>query len=507
MAAGDTGTNVPAVCCLDVGAERSISVCQPFRSRFGLWVAALWLFCSFQLSAQPTWKRVFGGLDVDRPHDVIVLADGNLMVLASTGSFGAGATDIYLLKIDPDGSRLWSALIGGPGIDEASALVELPDGGMMLVGMTNASSTNGYDGYVVRTDQNGVVQWQRSYGGLGWDFLRSIDADGEGGFWLVGETSSEEPGPRAWLLRIDADGDVLEERTYGVSTEAWSVRATVDGGCIFAGVVVASNGLPDAYVAKLDADAELVWDSAYGGDSLDFARDIILTLEGGYSILGSSRSYANVIEQYHVKIGADGAQDWFRHWGQIADQEGQQHLQLPTGEYASIGYVSQGGAGGTEMFLLKSAMGGDYILGQTQGGAENEIGLALARVDGGYLMCGTTESYGTGMQDIFLIRTNEVGFTTSDEVIAEFDPVSVPVVDIAHLLIFPNPSSGEFFFPASPSAVRMEVVDAAGRSVCVQRLSPGTTRVFLDLPAGLYTARLIHSSGEVLQARLTIIHP
>lgn len=460
---------------------------------------------------QPTWKRVYGGYDVDLAFDAVATDDGGVVVVGTTGSFGQGSSDVYLFKVNGDGIRQWSTTLGSLAIETANALVPMDDGGFLIVGTTNATPTGDYNGLVMRTDENGVLLWQRDHGGDGWDFLYGADATPDGGAVLVGVSYSEGLAGVAWILAVDAVGDTLWTTSLAGAgyTDARSVKATPDGGLVIAGMITDATGDGDALVAKYSAGGLLEWSNTYGGDSLDFARDIILTSDGGYSILGVTESLAAVSEQYHFKINSAGGLEWQRNWGQIADQEGFQHIQLDNGEYASIGYVTQGGAGGKDMFLLKSGTTGDFILGQTQGGVSDDLGHAILRMDGGYLMCGITESYGSGLWDVFLVRTNEVGFTASNVVTNSFDPLSVEELSpaAAPLVLYPNPSTGwiEIGFDAPLAEVRL--LDALGREVEYHSMDAGASRISSRLPSGAYIVEAMTLSGEMRRGRILIERP
>lgn len=442
--------------------------------------------------AQPTWKRVFGGTAVEQVWGVEALSDGGFAVVGSTGSFGASSSDIYLLKLNEEGDRVWSKLIGGPQVDEGRALVEMADGGLLIAGLTNGGEQGGYDGLVVRTDVDGEVLWERTFGGPDWDMLYGVDQDGTGGAWLSGTTYSFGNGGDIWLLHLDVDGEVLFDRFYGGDTEdtGASVRATSDGGCIIGGARVSGGGDLDLHVLKVNSDGDQIWSRSFGGLGDDAARDIENTVDGGYSVLGWSRSFNPVIEQYHVKITGAGDLQWEKNWGQVNDQEGFDHLQLPTGEFASIGYVSQGGAGGKEMFLLKSNELGDFILGQTQGGTEDDLGRSIARAEGGYVLCGVTRSYGSGQWDVMAIRTNEVGFTDSDAVIEEFDPVSVRRSTRNEIMLMPNPSMGTFSVRGVDHPSTWRLLDGMGKQVATGSLGMENDVIVSQQPDGAYILEL-----------------
>ncbi len=469
------------------------------------------LFVSASLCAQPTWKRVYGGFDVDIAYDAVATNDGGVVVVGSTGSFGQGSSDVYLFKVDENGIRQWSTTLGSSALETASALVEMDDGGFLIVGATNATPSGDYDGLVMRTDADGQLVWQRSYGGGDWDFLYGVDRTTDGGALLAGLTYSWNAVGDAWLLRIDALGDTLWTTRHGGPgyADARSVKVTPDGGGVLAGVTTDGDGDKDALVIKFDSNSAVDWSEAYGGDSLDLARDIILTNDGGYSVVGISESFGSVTEHYHFKLDVTGALEWERNWGQVADQEGFQHIQLDNDEYASIGFVTQGGAGGKDMFLLKSNWQGYFILGQTQGGTEDEIGYSLLRMDGGYLMCGITESYGAGMWDVFLVRTNEVGFTDSDEVITSFDPLSIndPTSATTTPALYPNPSDGTFNLANDLDVTDLRFLDAAGRLVFEPMLPSGTTTIQTGLPSGSYFVEALLRDGSLRHARVLIVRP
>lgn len=456
---------------------------------------------------QSTWKRVYGGLDVDRARKVIVTQDNGLMVLASTGSFGQGSTDLYLMKIDLLGNRLWSALLGTAYLEDPQDLFETDAGDLFIVGNYAGGAANGYDGLIVRTDASGVMLAQSTHGGPGWDFLSAIAPQPQGEAVAVGTTYSWSTVGEGWLLRLDQNGDTLWTKRYSSDLEVVfrDVEAGPNGSMIVCGSVGTADGSKDALVTLISSSGSVVWWNSYGGEEDDEAKNIIRTADGGYSIVGTTQSFADVIEQYHFKIDSDGELIWQRSWGQTNDQDGYQHLELSDGRFASIGYVAQGGAGGRDMFLMINNANGDFILGQTQGGGLEDTGISLVRVEGGYVLCGTTFSYGPGMADIFLVRTNEVGFTESDEVIIEFDPVSMD----DHLglssvsFIFPNPSTGTIHFDASNSPRVLSVRDPSGRSVWQGRIAAGQQEATMDLPEGIYFI----SFGNSPSSRLIIQRP
>jgi len=480
---------------------------QGMRFYTFFWVVLLGLLGPVDLLSQPTWKRVFGGAGVEQVWAVEALSDGGFAVLGSTGSFGAASSDVYLFKLDVDGERVWSRLFGGPQIDEGRALVELPDGGLMIAGLTNSGAFGGYDGAIWRTNSSGDLLWERSFGGADWDMLYGIDMDLEGGVWVAGTTYSMGVGGDVWLLHLDGEGQVQFEGSFGSDREETgsSLRATDDGGCVITGAHVTDASDLDVLVMKFGNDGSLQWNGTYGGAEDDAARDIEVTIDGGYSVVGWTRSFNPIVEQYHIRLDPTGETIWQRNWGQVNDQEGFGHIQVPTGEFASIGYVSQGGAGGKDMFILKNTGNGDFILGQTQGGTQDDIGRAITRAEDGFVIAGITNSYGQGQWDIMVIRTDEVGFTASDLVISELDPVNVQSFTLTEPQISPNPSAGEFTLSSTSCPCDWQLFDQLGRQVDLGRLWSSSETIVTSVPDGSYILEVLMPLG-VSRTSIVIAH-
>jgi len=460
--------------------------------------------------AQTTWRRAYGALDNEEARVVRVVDGDRFAIAGSTGSFGAGASDIYVLMVDGAGDPVWSRTIGGPGVEVASDMLVLADEGLLLVGTTTSMGAGGYDGYLVRTDADGAVLWQRSYGGADWDFLHDIRSDGAGGFLLTGQTFSFGPnGGNAWILRVNDQGDELWSDIPQIlaPSAGYAATPTADGGLALVGTASVGEAPEDVVVVKYDPDDEQEWALLFGGDSTDVGRDIVQTIDGGFSIMGSTRSYSQWVEAYHLKINASGGEDWYRNWGQINDQEALEHVELPTGEFMSIGYTRTSGGGGKDMFLLKSATDGGFVYGRTFGGSEDETGYGLVVLPDGFLCAGVTSTYGSGGTDVFIVRTGIDGTTEFETVEDAFDPLSVAEAAYATLPIHPNPSSGIINIPPRSSAGRWTLADVRGRVWIDGAFAPGTTRLETDVPSGIYLLRLIGNDGTAASTRVTILRP
>src|SRR4030095_3353145 len=114
--------------------------------------------------AQIKFQRTYGGSGHDEGRSVKQTWDGGYIIAGTTSSFGAGATDVYLLKVDSLGNFQWQKTFGGNNIDRGYSLDITSDSGFVICGYTNSFGSGGYDAYVIRTDQNGDTLWTKTYG-------------------------------------------------------------------------------------------------------------------------------------------------------------------------------------------------------------------------------------------------------------------------------------------------------------------------------------------------------
>jgi hypothetical protein len=211
--------------------------------------------------------------------------------------------------------------------ETASDVVQLPDGGFMLVGTTSSSiSAGGSDIYVVRTDAQGELQWARSYGGAGNEVFGGIATTSDGGIVVAGSSASwaSPDSIEPYLLKIDAAGDPVWSRTYGSMGGFNGVASTPDGGFILAGSDGAwpSDSSPDMLVIRADADGDTLWTRLFDTPSSpppfgswSFVRFVRATSDGGCIIGGGVASvFVGTGSPFLLKLTANGTLSWSNYY-------------------------------------------------------------------------------------------------------------------------------------------------------------------------------------------------
>jgi len=371
---------------------------------------------------QITFERTYGGAQNDLGFAVSQTLDAGYIVVGGTNSFGAGQRDIYLLKTDSSGNALWTRTFGGNRWEDGYSVQQTLDGGYILVGYTLSFGAGGEDVLLIRTDPLGDSLWIRTFGGIGHEQGWSAQQTQDGGFVVVGYTESFGAGGRdVYIVRTDSSGDTTWTRTYGGSLddEGYSLEQTPDGGYIIAGQTDSYGaGQHDFYLIKTDSVGDTIWTRTYGDSLDDYGSCVQLTGDGGYVIAGDTYSFGAVgTDAYLVKTDSAGDSVWTRTYGGDGDDRAHSVQQTDDGGFAIGGETSSYGGGDENVYFVKTDPWGDSLWVRAYGGSSNDMGWSIRQTeDKGYIISGTTNSYGAGNYDFYLVKTSPTGWLQWNDV-------------------------------------------------------------------------------------------
>ncbi|MGI9861287.1 hypothetical protein SDD30_07870 [Moorella naiadis] len=237
------------------------------------------------------WERNFGGQYCDYAWSVQQTKDGSFILAGGTESFGAGIYDVYLIKLDSSGQKLWEKTYGGKGSDCGYAVLEVDDGGYLIAGNTESFGNGNPDIYLLRTDGSGQLLWQKTYGGKGSNYAWSLTTSRDGGYMIAGE--KEVAGRQgnilaACLIKVDHEGNDLWEKTYGAESAGafHAVCRARDGGYVLAGKKESNGGGYDIYLVKTNKNGDPLWEKTIPGFGFNCGYSIVLANGGGYVLAG-----------------------------------------------------------------------------------------------------------------------------------------------------------------------------------------------------------------------------
>jgi len=203
------------------------------------------------------------------------------------------------------------------------------DGGYIISGQFWVPGGNQYDFWVLKINQNGDIDWQKTYGGGHWDMAFSTQETTDGGYVVSGTTSSFGAGDDdVWILKLDSTGNIVWQKTYGGQgpDRGGDIKQTKDGGYVVTGTTASFGaGSYDIWVLKLNPDGNIVWDKTYGGkeEESGFFRHIPIesTSDGGYIVAGSTRSFGAGDDDFWIlKLDAQGNIIWQKTFGTSSEE-------------------------------------------------------------------------------------------------------------------------------------------------------------------------------------------
>jgi hypothetical protein len=311
---------------------------------------------------------------------------------------------------------LWTRTYGDRrDSDYAYAVRQTPNAGYIIAGTTKPFGAGDENVYLMRTDSNGDTLWTRSYGGPGDDQGRSVQRLPGGGYIIGGWTESFDGGyGDFYLIRTDSNGDTLWTRAYGGERTdyGYCVDQTPDGGYIMGGYASSFGAFDaDVYLVRTDSNGDTLWTRTYGGANHDECQSVRHTLDGGYISAGSTSSFgAGGYDVYLVKTDANGDTLWTKAIGGGSADRGYSVDLTSDGGYIIAGYTGSFGAGASDIYLVRIDAGGDTLWTRTYGDSASDVAYSVRQVSGGgYIIAGYTDSFGAGSRDVYLLRTDALG--------------------------------------------------------------------------------------------------
>jgi len=311
------------------------------------------------------WARTIGDTVEDRGSSIVQTADGGYAVAGYTSSFGAGYSDLFVLKLGSSGNLDWAKTIGWGNDDGASSMIQTTDGGFAIAGYTYSFGIGDPDPLVLKMGPSGTLDWALTFGGTGIDAATSITRTTDGGYVVAGYTYSFGAGSADFLVtKLDSLGGLSWTRTIGGAGEdrILCITPTTDGGCAVAGLTYSFGaGGVDCLVLKLSPSGTLDWTRTIGGANNDLAWSLTQTTDGGYAVAGWSQSFgAGMADPFVFKLSPSGTLDWARTFGGTGGDYGSLIAQTTDGCYAVAGWTYSFGAGDWDMLVFKLGADGNY---------------------------------------------------------------------------------------------------------------------------------------------------
>lgn len=479
------GTIIPVEDGNFLFSASSYSLDGDFDENYG--ESDVWLV-KIDSNGQVIWSKNYGGSGREGAGDIITVDDGYIIAGVSSSDDhdlpgNNGYEDSWVFKVDKDGALLWSKNYGGSQDDNLGGMKMTSDGGFVLVGYTYSNdgdvlfSKGGSDAWILKIDKNGEILWSNTYGGTKSDGFGSVHEFPDGGFLLAGSTRSDDydiPGNKgdsdAWVFRIDSQGEIIGNNTYGgsgrESASFWGEDEQgklLFGGSTYSkdGDINSSKGYLDYWLFKTDKEGRLIWSKTYGGSEFDL-------------MIGIVRHGDHVIV-YGASFSEDG--DVKRNYGDISL---------------------------SDIWLLEVNNSGDLIWSKNYGGSRPDDVAEIIEANNGYLLLGDSESKdydvsnNHGGRDIWLAK---LVFPPSPEAARSCGFQIHPNPPAEYLTIkFDEPIFGSF---------EVDIINSAGQQMLKKKESTTvTSAIVIELPerigSGFYVVR-VTSGEQSCQGKIVVV--
>lgn len=381
---------------------------MPFIHRY---IVCFLFSLPLQLWAQNAEFHKTYGIDGYNAGSSIVAVKDNGFIIAGTVKGYWGNTDIYLAKIDSTGQLIWDTQLGSSEIEMISDMKLSEDSTLFITGYTNNNTISDYNVLVMAIDINGTLKWSKQYGDNEWDMGNSLAINNTSKtLYIAGQTfgAYNATGSSMYLLKLNFKGDTIFTRKIGVAGNncANDVNILPNGYLMLSGYNdIQSKDTTSAALVLVDSSGSYIWTKTIGNAFNNAFHKSVLSknnimYHGGYTELpGKTGHFA-----FMAKTTLNGDVYWassFENCDEITDIE-----LLPLDSFAILGNTTRFGGGASDVFIASFDTYAAYKRGSSYGVLKNETAYDFCRTSaGGYICVGSTNSYGQGITNIYVVKT------------------------------------------------------------------------------------------------------
>lgn len=441
----------------------------------------------------------FGDNGQDEGRRIIQTLDNGYAIIGSTGSYVNNSSDIYIVKLDSAGFRVWEKYIGKNGVDNGYGILELKDTSYIIVGNTY-DVVNGYDQFFARLNKVGDTLWTRYIPSGGWDFLYDVTMQNDSIFIAVGTFGLESSNVQdASIIKFDLHGNILQQKSFGSmgNDEFKSVIIDYDSNIVAVGNTDSyGNGGKDVLVMKLSPSLDSIYLRTYGGVHDDISEKIIQTNDSTkYFMLGSTNSFGGGQNDFYTIVCDTNADTLYTFTlGSYDNEMGYGLCQDFENNIAFAGLTE--GPSYHKVLIRKNDVSGNFLF-QTQvsGFSNGDSGynysdaydLTTTR-DSGYILVGKNMNTTTLQTDVYVVKFDKQFQTAT----------SITKIHGSNAQIeFINPCTTELIFTSKPfGKLYIEIINQVGQIIKVDILDDNTNQLNISsIENGVYFVRCVDANG------------
>ena len=351
--------------------------------------------------------KTFGGSDYDEGAFIVQTSDDGFILTGSTQSYGAGRSDLWLIKLNNDGNVEWEKTFGGTDHEAGSCVIETIDAGFIAVGWTQSFGGGDKNIWLIKTDSKGNEQWNKTYGSIGFNEGAYISQTNHGNFLITGRISTDNSesteGSDIIVMMVNRKGELIWSKTYGgdhsLSDDTGIiVKVLSDGDLILVGALYDYlSGERKGVIIKLDKDGNTLWERQV--ESIR-PKDIFIDPDDGFLISG------NINDDFFIlELDDKGEAQDLIVFKSDSRERGGSIWKMNDNGYLLVGSADASGKGKFDALIIKTDSLYNELWTKSFGGsARDEIRSGVLTKSGYLVLTGFTESKGAGKRDLWFLK-------------------------------------------------------------------------------------------------------
>jgi hypothetical protein len=470
---------------------------------------------------QIAFYKTFSNNGYDFGQGVVQLEDSSYLITGSSSSFNTESSQAFLLKLDSLGNKLWSKDYGGAESDWGRRVLYKKDFGCFVAGYTNSIGKGAYDAYLIKTDEEGVFEWEKAYGTTGWEKIHDAVLLADTGVFMVGEsTSLATDDKNVYYVRTDKEGDTLWTKIIPNSGEdfAMAIEVLNDTTVIICGQKKDFlTGKNKGFVTRMNSNTGLVyWEKLFGDEGDNCFNDFVFW-NNTINLVGFREFDSGEIYGTSVRVDLDGAFVLEQLSGSY-DYSYDHIVQYGSGSDFYIAYTywntSFNFPEGKDLDVYQFNFGFYWMNSGVHCSATGDdvSGQLIETSDGGAFMIGYNTSFGPGGNNVIVLKIgpNDL-YPATDSPPISYDLVALDHIEVGASIaysVFPNPALNQLNFHQKASFFdEVQLVDLMGNVITKQVFNQ--LSLLLDvsqIASGLYFAQFKKANQVVVSKPIEIQH-
>lgn len=453
---------------------------------------------------QINFFKLYSDVGDDYGEGIVQLEDSSYVITGSSSSFSGAGAEAFLLKIDSLGNYLWSNHYGGPETDVGRRVLYKKNVGFYIAGYSNSFGNSGYDFYLVKTDEAGNFEWEKSYGDFGWERVYDAVLTADTGILMVGETNSTFNNNKdMYLVRTNQSGDTLWTKQIGTEFDdkLTSIHALDDSTYYVAGSMYSADSLViKGCVMKIHDNGTVYWTKSYGYRGNTFINDIHL-INSEIAGVGYTDKYKDtLLYEFYFRLDLDGNLIRERYSGSTGERIALSISPYETPNKYYIGYslddiYSYVGSNDVAIARFSDTLHWEITVATIAHYEPDFLNQLIPTSDGGAIGIGGTNSQDLGYHHVCVVKigpNDTYPYCLAPHLINQLVSVD-ETIEALGIDIFPNPATDVLTIQSDlSSTMEVEILNSFGQIVLAESLLESTNAVDISqLASGIYFVKVL----------------